>query len=129
MIYVDLIISYFIWHYSLALVGLFSLSRRLFLFVVDFFSVPILISSLFSPWRRMSEKRKSGFNLGNIFSVLVVNTLMRLVGFVLRGIVLIFGVIVIIVSIIMSITAFVVWLLWPMLILGFLVYGLLLIIK
>lgn len=124
MLYVDLIISYLFWHYSLSLLNMARISRYYLGAVLDFFSIKLLLTTLFSPWRRMSEKKKPGIDLGNIFSVFVVNTILRLVGFLLRSIVVIIGIFALAIGVFIAVLLFAVWVLWPAIILSLLSYGL-----
>ncbi len=77
--------SYFSWHYLE--VNLFLLKFWLnYLFAAwHFFSLKILLASLFSPWRRVAEsKNEAGFSLEEFFNRLSFNLLSRLIGFLVR---------------------------------------------
>jgi len=129
MIYVDLLVNYFVWHYSLAVFNLLNLSKKFLFLVEDFFSMGLLFRTFFSPWRRLSEKKKPGLDLGNIFSVMVVNSLMRVVGVLFRSIVLFFGFLSVFFSLVFIILVFIIWLLWPAIIIFLFLYGIFLIIN
>jgi hypothetical protein len=83
-------------------------------FLTEFFSLGILLKTLFSPWERMNERYKGGLDIGNFAETILVNFLMRLVGFVIRALILLAGLFSIIVGIIMGAVIFVVWLLYPL---------------
>jgi hypothetical protein len=63
-------------------------------FLYHFFSMPVLVKSLFAPFHRLREKRAQGFDFEDIMSVLAVNILMRFVGALVRSIILLMGVVV-----------------------------------
>jgi hypothetical protein len=99
---IPFIISYLAWHYSLGLLDLMSLWRNFLWLSGHIFSIPLLLRTLFSPWKRMSEDYPKGLNLSNLGEALLVNTLMRLVGavvrlfavlagFVFAGLIIVFG--------------------------------------
>jgi hypothetical protein len=84
--------AYFTWHYSAALLSLFNIWRSLVWFTYHFFSVGLLLRTLFSPWRRLGEDYKKGsLDMESWFETLVVNSLMRVVGVIIRLVVVIVG--------------------------------------
>jgi hypothetical protein len=83
---------YFIWHYGRAIRDLTRIYKNLIAFTFNFFSVPILVASFFAPWRRMGEDYpERSVEPFDYFSVFLVNLIMRLVGIVMRGIVIVLG--------------------------------------
>lgn len=84
-------LHYLWWHYTLAWRDLFSIYRNFLWFVWHFFSVGPLFSTLLSPWRRLGEEYRGGFDLGAIVSVWLVNILMRSVGFIFRSLMIVFA--------------------------------------
>jgi len=108
--------SYFTWHYSRSLTDYLRLWMRMLWFVVHVFSMPFLLATLFSPWRRMDEKYPRQLDLGAWGEVLVVNLLMRLVGFVVRMAVFVFGVLALVFVLISGAVGFVIWLAAPALV-------------
>ncbi len=59
--------------------------KNLHWFLYHYFSVPVLIQTFFAPFRRLSERRARGFDLEDWAGVFAVNTLMRVVGVVVRS--------------------------------------------
>lgn len=62
-------------------------------FLVNFFSLPLLARSFFAPFRKMQEKKAPGFNPENIAEVFVANLVSRFVGMLVRGILIVLGII------------------------------------
>jgi hypothetical protein len=85
--------GYFKWHYGRGFVDIMRVWRNFLWFTLHFFSVPLLIRTLFSPWQRLHEEYKKGFDLKSFFSTLLVNTLMRIVGSIIRLLFIIIGII------------------------------------
>ena len=119
------LINYLVWHYSTAVLSLFGLYRNLFVFFSNFFSLPILIRTWFSPWRRLDEKYpKNIIDLEAWASVFILNLLMRVVGFFMRTIIIGLGLIFIGLLIISFPIILVIWLLAPFLVIFLFLLGL-----
>lgn len=80
-----------IWYYGAGLGVLLRAWMNLHWFLYHYFSIPILLKTFFSPFRRIREYRVRGFDPQDIFEVLVVNTLMRIVGVLVRSVVIVIG--------------------------------------
>lgn len=109
---------YFVWHYSLALADLWHLTGNFCWFFYHFFSIPIVVRTLFAPWRRLGERYRRQLDPGALLGTFIVNTLMRLVGLVIRTVFLVVGLLVLFLTVIFSLMLFAVWLTLPFAILG-----------
>jgi len=107
---------YLLWHYSSSLKDYWRIASNIIWGVYHLFSIPLLFSSLFLPWRRISENYEGGFDIANWLSSALINIIMRLVGVFIRGTFLIVGVLFILVFAILSVVGFLVWLLIPIII-------------
>lgn len=108
-----LILSYFIWHYTQAFKDIYDLFKDFTSFIYHFFSIKILSKTLFSPWRKLSESYKKGWSLNAFFETLVVNFIMRIVGFFIRLSIIVAGLICLVVTVIIELVTFVLWLFLP----------------
>lgn len=90
-------------------------------FLYNFFSIPILLRTLFAPFKRLDEGYKKGLDLGAFFETLIVNMLMRLVGAALRLFLIMIGLVAVAVACIFYLFIFLVWLLAPLLLAGLLI--------
>ena len=114
---VTFLFEYLVWHYSRAVKDIVRLSGNFLGAVFNFFSIPFLLKTLFVPFERLQEKKKSlGFDAEEFFGNLIVTTIMRIVGAVVRLITIAFGFILLIVVSAISIVSFVGWLLLPILV-------------
>ena len=109
----SLIISYFAWHYSRAFVEIWNTCTNYIWAVWHFFSVPLLLKTFFSPWHKMDVEYGKGFSIDNFFGPLIVNTLMRLVGMVMRAIIVCLGLICIVVVFSFGVFITIVWIFLP----------------
>lgn len=96
--------NYFLWHYSRAIKHRFIFWKNLLWFFAQFFSLALLLKTLFQPFKRLRDES------------FIVNAIMRVVGFLLRSFVIILGTITEIIVITIGILELIVWLLMPFLI-------------
>lgn len=108
--------DYLLWHYSRAYRELFHIERTILWFLYHFFSLPELIRTYFSPWKRLGEEYGSIFHPEAFFESLATNIIMRIVGIIMRTIVIVAGVVVIILAILFSILLVLIWTLMPLLV-------------
>jgi hypothetical protein len=108
--------NYFLWHYSKALFDLLNLWKNLLIFFYEFFSIPTLLSTLFSPWHRMNDQYSGQLTFDATVGTFIVNTLMRIVGALVRGVFVVLGLICIFISVALGAIAFIAWLFLPALI-------------
>lgn len=110
-----LIAPYYIhWHYGRALNGIIEITQNLAWFLWHFFSVGVLMQTLFSPWQRLQEQHKRGLDIGNYLSSLTINIVMRCVGALVRSIFIILGLISICFTYVGGVIVFIVWLAFPL---------------
>ncbi len=117
-----LVARYFAWHYSTAFVDLWRVCTNFLWFIYNLFSISFLLGTLFDPFERIRAEHVEG-DMGDFFSALVANTLMRIVGAVTRLFVIVIGIILLIVTLMLSVCAFVVWPLVPFIIVILLTLG------
>ncbi len=100
------------WWYSGGISWLFGRIGRNFSGVVDFFSIDLLLKTLFSPFRQI-DAGKTGRSLDAKLRAMLDGLISRFIGFIMRMLVMIFGVISLFVMVIGAIVLFVVWLVLP----------------
>src|SRR3989344_7041650 len=106
--------SYLGWHYSVGLADFFRVWGNFFWFNWHFFSIQLLGRTLFAPWRRLSEQKKQpGFHPSEAFGNLIVNTIMRFVGFFARLFMIAVGVAVFAIIAIFGGAALFIWIFMP----------------
>jgi hypothetical protein len=110
--------AYVKWHYGRGLRELFGVAGNFLWFVFHFFSFKLLTKTLFAPWKRLGENYEGGLDLSALASSLIVNALMRAVGFVTRIVVLLVGLVSYILTLVFSFFIFVIWVLAPAILLG-----------
>jgi len=111
-------LAYIKWHYGQGLKELFYVTSNFLWFIAHFFSFKLLLSTLFSPWKRLGERYSGGLDLEAFASTLIVNVLMRLVGFVTKILVLFVGLVSYLVALTFSFCVFTIWFLAPVILVG-----------
>lgn len=106
--------DYIVWHYSRALIDIFVIWRNVTRFVFHFFSIPLLLRSLFQPWKKVAAKREStGFDPQDWIETVMVNTVMRIVGAIMRLLLIVFGLLCVGAIVLIGLQFFVLWVVLP----------------
>ena len=126
--FLSLVGHYALWHYGRAYSDMYNIWMNFLWFVFYFFSIGVLLNSLFDPWKRMGEEYPSGFHPELVAQAFIINTLMRLVGFITRLIVISIGLIFASVVFLLGILIFIIWTVMPVFFVALAVMGISLIV-
>jgi len=126
---IPILVHYVWWHYTTAIADLVRNYLDLASWLENFFSLGHLSRNLFSPWRRLGEEYPEHFDLEAFFTALVVNTLMRLVGVVIRLVILLIGLVSVVLSFILFVIILGAWLAMPLILIFLIVLGFKLLIE
>lgn len=116
--------SYFAWHYSRALREYTNNARNVLVFTNHFFSIGLLLKTFFAPWRRLDIVREGKETFAGLFDRLVVNSIMRIVGMIMRSFMIGFGSFVWIGAAVVFAGGLLFWLVLPIVVLALFLYGL-----
>ena len=119
-----LAVQYLRWHYTQGVIDLVHVVGNFVWFFYEFFSIRLLLSTLFVPFHRLNETGPTGLDLGRMAEKLVVNSLMRLVGALMRASLILFGGTLVILTCVLGIFFLCVWLCAPLVVLALALYGL-----
>lgn len=93
MLVITLAWNYLLWHYSAAYADIFGITKNFLWCVHHIFALGDVIRSLFAPFKRLQEERVNIIrHPKEFFANLTVNILMRIVGFVIRTILILFAI-------------------------------------
>ncbi len=123
MLFLTIIRHYLLWHYTEAYKELLSVCKNLIWFVVHFFSLPQLLKTLFSPWRRIVEEKKKAWDLEDFASRILINILSRIIGAIMRLLVISIGLVCLIVTLTLAALTCILWVFMPAIIIGCFVLG------
>lgn len=94
--------------------------KDIFRFYLNYFSIPLLLKTLFAPWRQNLLSYSKGFDLGKYFEIFISNLISRTIGAILRFFLILTGLFVEILIILAGIIMLFIWFVLPFcLILGF----------
>jgi len=87
--------------------------KNFLLFNIEYFSIPLLLKTLFAHWRRYKWVRGRGFDLGEYLGVLSSNLISRTLGFIMRTILITIGLIAETLILFIGITVLIGWIALP----------------
>lgn len=85
--------SYIYWHFAQAPFAIIKLTTNLLICTEHFFSIQILIKTLFSPFRRVTFDQGPGFSFSKYFEVVLSNLISRILGAIIRIVVIAAGIV------------------------------------
>lgn len=84
--------QYLAWHFIDVPRAFGRAWRNYLYFVLNYFSVPLLLKTFFSHWRRYASSYGKGFNPRRYVEALVFNAMSRVIGMILRTLFIILGI-------------------------------------
>ncbi len=97
--------------------------RNFLLFNLNYFSIPLLLKTFFSPWRRYKVSRGKGFDIGKFLEASFSNLIFRILGAVLRSFLIFIGLLAEIFIIFAGVIVLLGWLVLPILLIFGIYHG------
>ncbi|MCX6718596.1 MAG: hypothetical protein NTY81_03305 [Candidatus Staskawiczbacteria bacterium] len=117
----NIISLWFFWHFYEMPKFLLAVWKNYIMFALDYFSLPLLLKSFFAPWRKYRWNYPKGFDVGEFFSTLISNIFSRIIGAIMRIVLIIAGILFQIFVVLAGLIIFLLWILIPFIIIaGFL---------
>jgi hypothetical protein len=126
MLFLTFAQHYLLWHYTQGLRELLHLYRNFVWFTNRFFSLRELTTSLFAPFKRITEERQERWSFEDLAGRLIINALSRLIGFSIRIVLIIAGLTVLLTISTTLLIVLATWFIAPALIVLGALYGLIL---
>jgi len=92
-------------------------------FNLNYWSVPLLLKTLFSHWRRYQYSYGKGLNFKRYFEAFTFNMISRVLGAIMRSILIVLGLLTEIFVFLAGAIVFLIWLILPFLLAGGFFYG------
>lgn len=108
-----IILDWFKWHFYQAPEFLFLVIKNYLSFCADFFSISLLLSTFFAPWRKTSWSYSKRFAIGEYLGNLITNGFSRALGAVLRLGLIIIGIVVQMIVFVLGAVMLLLWVLLP----------------
>lgn len=97
--------------------------KNFLLFNLNYFSIPILLKTFFSPWRRYLWSYGRGFDIKVYFEAAASNLISRSIGLIMRVFLIFIGLAIEIFIVLGGALVFLSWILLPFLLVGGLILG------
>jgi hypothetical protein len=127
MLFISIVHHYLLWHYTSAFKEILHVYKNFMWFVVHYFSLPQLLRSYISPWKRMTEDRGQTLSFEDLAGFVIINLISRIIGMILRTMIIVSGTLALVLLTAGLILTYCFWLFAPALLLVFIYYGLVLI--
>ena len=120
---INIFFQWFYWYFFETSKELFKAWKNFLLFNLNYFSIVLLIKTLFSPWRRYKVFYGRGFDISRFFEAIFSNLIFRILGAVIRSILIFFGLLVQIFIIFIGVVVLISWFLLPAFLIAGLIFG------
>jgi len=104
------------WHFFETPKNILKAFSNFLLFNLNYFSIPLLLKTLFCHWRRYYDSYGKSFDIKRYAQVFLGNMISRIMGFIFRSITILIGIIFEILIFLSGIIVFVVWIFLPLII-------------
>lgn len=118
-----MVFDYLYWHFIEMPEKLLKVWGNFIFFGLHIFSVPMLLQSLFAPYKKYNYFTARGFDFSDWAQTHIFNAFSRIIGFVLRFFLIFFGIILTLFMFIFGAVVFVAWYILPILALTMLYKG------
>ncbi|MDD5098208.1 MAG: hypothetical protein PHD31_00575 [Candidatus Pacebacteria bacterium] len=120
----NILTKYLYWQFIISPKKVLVIARNYLLFGSEFFSIKETIKSLFSPWKMITWSYGRGVDIGKYFEAFISNIFTRIIGFIMRTMLIIAFIVYELIIFISGIVAFIFILIYPFLALLGIIYGL-----
>lgn len=112
---VGFLTDYLRWHYTTAFADILHVIKNFERALLELFSIKLLLKTFFKPVFRIKETYAGGINLEAFFTMILTNTLMRMVGMVVRTLFILLGLVFLALLFGIGAIVYLVWLVAPLL--------------
>ncbi len=119
----NIFLQYLNWHFLEMPRNILGILRDFLKFNLNYFSIPLLLKTFFSPWHKYIWAYPRGFDIGKYFEVFISNLISRVLGAFLRFFLILFGILVETLIIFAGIIVFVGWIFLPVILISGLIFG------
>jgi len=119
----NFLLTWLRWQYIESPRALVKIIGNFLRFNLSFFSIPLLLKTLIYPWRKYHESYGRGFDFKRFFSAFTFNSISRILGAIVRIILILIGGSMELFLLISGLIVFVMWIIYPLLLLMMLILG------
>jgi hypothetical protein len=125
----NILVKYLFWYFFDIPKEILRGWRNFLMFNLNYFSVFLLLKTFFSHWRRYQWSYGRGFDISKYLEAFFSNLISRIIGAIMRSVLIIFGILTELLILIIGMIIFVGWFLTPVFIFGGLYFGITLLIS
>lgn len=107
-----MLFEFVLWWYGPGWLGAWENARRWVVKIQRMFAIPVLLASIFSPWRRIVSL--PGRSIDEKFRAAIDNLISRTVGFFVRFIALLAGLVLMVLAGVAGLLLAITWPVWPL---------------
>lgn len=119
----NIIFQYLQWHFIDQTKAILRAWKNFLLFNLNYWSIALLLKTLFSPWRKYRYSYGRGFDIKRFFETFSFNVISRAMGVIMRSILIFIGILTEIFIFFIGIIIFLGWLILPILLILGIYYG------
>lgn len=112
----NIFILWFLWQFYEMPKFLLLVWKNFLMFASNYFSVPLLLKTLFAPWKKYNWVYPKNFDIQQILETFISNIFSRIIGAVMRTVLILMGIIFQILVLTVGLIIFVFWILVPFII-------------
>lgn len=116
------------WYYGEAVKNVLLAWKNYIIFASNYFSIPLLLRTLFAPWKRDITRKPKGLDFKKLFEYFAFNLISSGLGFLVRFVTVCVGIISLIATVIVGAIFFVFWVFLPLILVGLLIFAIILLI-
>jgi len=121
-----IILQFWKWYYTEAVKSLIDIWKNFIIFIQEYYSIPLLLKTLIAPWKRDVTRKPRGLNIKKLLEAFAFNAISRTIGFLIRSVTIIFGLICLAGVVILGFIALIAWLILPLGLIFLIIMGILL---
>jgi hypothetical protein len=119
----NILFQWFYWHFKEVPEEIIGVWKNFLKFNLEYFSIPLLIKTFFYPWHRYEMFYGRSFEIGRYFETLFSNLIFRILGALMRSVLIFVGLLAQIFIFFVGVIIFISWLLLPLFLILGLYYG------
>ena len=119
----NILIQYLEWQFFDTPKGILRGWQNCLKFNLNYWSVPLLLKTWLSPWRRYRYSYGKGFSFARYFEVFTFNMTSRVLGAIMRTFFIVFGILAETIVVMVGVGLFFLWLMLPLLLFWGFYYG------
>ena len=119
----NILVQYFQWQFFDTPKNILQAWQNCLRFNLNYWSVPLLLRTLFSHWRRYRYSYGRGLDFKRYFEAFTFNMISRVLGALMRSVLIVLGIITEILVFLAGTIIFLFWLTFPFLLVGGFLYG------